>query len=370
MKELSDIITAYDKAVQAGKSCALATVVHVQGSSYRRPGARMLITDDGMLTGAISGGCLEGDALRKALLAIKEGKNKLVTYDTTNDDDAIFGVQLGCNGIVHILFEPIDENALSHPLILLKKAMKKRRIAVLVTLFSLKNRNQQVGTCFFYSNEDFIFEGQHQISAVSIEKIIDNVACVLGNESSQINFYEDDLLHGFLQFIPPPLSIVIVGAGNDAMPLVSISDLLGWEITLVDGRQSHATIQRFPLTKHIIVTRAEDVLQHVDIDNNTVFVLMTHNYNYDLAVLKVLLNTNINYIGLLGPKTKMLRMYCDLTNDGIEVAYKLNIYSPMGLDIGAETSEEIALSVVSEIKAVMMNKNAQMLRYKEQSVHG
>src|ERR1700712_720255 len=99
MKEIKDIVRAFDKAVIENKACALATVVHVQGSSYRRPGARMLVTDDGQLTGAISGGCLEGDALRKALLAISEGHNKLVTYDTTDEDDAKFGVQLGCNGI-------------------------------------------------------------------------------------------------------------------------------------------------------------------------------------------------------------------------------------------------------------------------------
>src|SRR3954470_13188382 len=108
MKELRDIVKAFDAATRAGKRTALATVVHVEGSSYRRPGARMLVTEDGMLTGAISGGCLEGDALRRALSVIEQGQNKLITYDTTDDDDLQFGVQLGCNGIVHILFEPID----------------------------------------------------------------------------------------------------------------------------------------------------------------------------------------------------------------------------------------------------------------------
>src|SRR6201991_4776826 len=98
MKEITDIIKSYELALSTGKKMALATVVHVEGSSYRRPGARMLVTDDGQLTGAISGGCLEGDALRKALLAISQQRNKLVVYDTTDDDDLQFGVQLGCNG--------------------------------------------------------------------------------------------------------------------------------------------------------------------------------------------------------------------------------------------------------------------------------
>src|ERR1700753_1263405 len=121
MKEITDIIKAYNEAVKAGKQSALATVVNVEGSSYRRPGARMLVTDDGMLTGAISGGCLEGDALRKALFAINQQQNKLVTYDTTNEDDVQFGVQLGCNGIVHILFEPVDETRAYHPIRLLRE---------------------------------------------------------------------------------------------------------------------------------------------------------------------------------------------------------------------------------------------------------
>src|ERR1700761_1215728 len=121
MKEIGDILQAFEQAQREGKRAALATVVHVEGSSYRRPGARMLVTDDGQLTGAISGGCLEGDALRKALFAIHQPQNMLVTYATTVEDDLQFGVQLGCNGIVHILFEPIDSQKPCHPLELLRE---------------------------------------------------------------------------------------------------------------------------------------------------------------------------------------------------------------------------------------------------------
>src|SRR5580693_9715302 len=134
MKEVRDIVRAYDQARREGKQCALATVVHVEGSSYRRPGARMLVTEDGQLTGAISGGCLEGDALRKALFAINQQQNKLVTYDTTNEDDVQLGVQLGCNGIVHILFEPVDDRIEFHPIRLLKELIGERRDTVLLTL--------------------------------------------------------------------------------------------------------------------------------------------------------------------------------------------------------------------------------------------
>src|SRR6476660_10054418 len=121
MKELKDILQAYDEAAREGKQTALATVVHLDGSAYRRPGARMLVTEDGKMTGAISGGCLEGDALRKAQFAIFQQQNKLVVYDTTDEDDLKFGVQLGCNGIVYILFEPVKLNDVNNPINLLKK---------------------------------------------------------------------------------------------------------------------------------------------------------------------------------------------------------------------------------------------------------
>src|ERR1700742_3583216 len=137
MKEIGDIIRAFDIAQSEGKRSALATVVQVEGSSYRRPGARMLVTEDGQLTGAISGGCLEGDALRKAMFAINQQQNKLVTYDTTDEDDVQFGLQLGCNGIVHILFEPIDDAKEYHAIRLLRELIRDRRDAVLLTLFSL-----------------------------------------------------------------------------------------------------------------------------------------------------------------------------------------------------------------------------------------
>src|SRR5207344_3533105 len=116
MKELNDIILAYDRAVMQNKQMVLATVVQVDGSSYRRPGARMLVTDDSKITGAISGGCLEGDAMQKALFAMATGENKLVTYDSTDEDDIQFGLHLGCNGVVHILFEPIQKDNPQNPL--------------------------------------------------------------------------------------------------------------------------------------------------------------------------------------------------------------------------------------------------------------
>src|ERR1700748_3334137 len=154
MKEITDIVAAYEKAVKQKKKAALATVVLVEGSAYRRAGARMLITEDGQLTGAISGGCLEGDALRKARMVILQQEPMLVTYDTMDDDDAKLGVGLGCNGIIHILIEPVHPESEHNPIRLLSIALSKRQNAVLVTLFSLQNRKAvQPGTCLLLTDE-------------------------------------------------------------------------------------------------------------------------------------------------------------------------------------------------------------------------
>src|SRR6195952_634949 len=133
MKEIIDIVAAYENALKAQKKTALATVVLVEGSAYRRAGARMLITEDGQLTGAISGGCLEGDALRKARMVIQQQEPLLVTYDTMDDDDAKFGVGLGCNGIIHILIEPVFPDKEQNPVHLFKLFLSRREPVVLVT---------------------------------------------------------------------------------------------------------------------------------------------------------------------------------------------------------------------------------------------
>jgi len=367
MKEISDILKAYNEASATEKKTALATVVKVEGSSYRQPGARMLVTGDGQLTGAISGGCLEGDALRKALLAINQQQNKLITYDTSNEDDVEFGVQLGCNGIVHILFEYIDEAVENNPIKLLQQLEKERKDAVVVTLFSIKRKSTQPGTVLFYRN------GVSTSNKDTFSTILPNLENVIQSKTSIIKKVEVDgvAYESLVEYIAPPVSLVIAGAGNDVKPLVTMASLMGWEVTVADGRATHATPQRFPNAKNVYIAKPIELMTNVIINSGTFFVLMTHNYNYDLALLKLLLETDCNYVGILGPKTKLHRMLNDFNDKGITLTDKQldTIYGPIGLDIGAETSEEIALSVVAEIKAVMSGKLGTSLKYKQDKIH-
>lgn len=366
MTEIGNIIESYNKANAAGKKTALATVVKVEGSSYRQAGARMLVTEDGILTGAISGGCLEGDALRKALLAINQKQNKLITYDTSDESILEFSVQLGCNGIVHILFEYIDADDPNNPLEIIKKVEDNRTESVVVTLFSLERNAKQIGTVNVFQESKSFVDDSYSLENESLN--------VFKSKSSQIKNVEikNEEQTALFQYIAPSVSLIIAGAGNDVQPVVKMADLLGWEVNVGEGRVTHATQKRFPEAKNLIVGNAQELIQSVNIDDRTYFILMTHNYKYDLEVLKLVLKTSCSYIGILGPKTKLQRMFDDLHNEGIiltEEDHK-RIYGPIGLDIGAETSEEIALSVISEIKAVMENRKGNSLRYKTDKIHG
>jgi xanthine/CO dehydrogenase XdhC/CoxF family maturation factor len=370
MKEIRDIIKAFDEAQKLGKQTALATVVHVEGSSYRRPGARMLIEDDGQLTGAISGGCLEGDALRKALLVMTEKRSRLVTYDTMDDDDAKFGVGLGCNGIIQVLIEPIDISNPDNPIQYLKKVNEKRQTAALVTLFSLQDRKgPQYGTCLLLKEDG----GLVQHVPVLKEVLHADANEVLINQSSSFKNYtsDDHNITAFIEVIKPPVSIIIIGAGNDVVPVVNMADILGWETTVVDGRANYAKQERFVSACQVLVAKPENVLEQITIDEHTVFLLMTHNYNYDMAMLRQLLGKTVTYIGMLGPKKKRERMLNELKDEGSNfTGQQLSVlHSPVGLDIGAETSEEIALSILAEIKAMFANKDVQSLRKIKEVIH-
>jgi len=370
MKEIRDIIKTYDEAQKLGKQTALATVVHVEGSSYRRPGARMLIEDDGQLTGAISGGCLEGDALRKALLVMTEKRSRLVTYDTMDDDDAKFGVGLGCNGIIQVLIEPIDETDPNNPIQYLKAVNEKRKKAVLVTLFSLQDKKDpQYGTCLLLKEDGSLID--HTLVLKNI--LLADAKEALANQTTSFKNYISDNhnLTAFIEVIKPPVSVIVIGAGNDVMPLVDMAEILGWETTVVDGRANYAKKERFVSACQVLVSKPEQVLEQIEIDEQTVFLLMTHNYNYDMAMLRQLLQKNVAYIGMLGPKKKRERMLNELKDEGlIFTEQQLSVlHGPVGLDIGAETSEEIALSILAEIKAMFAGRQVQSLRNQKEVIH-
>jgi xanthine dehydrogenase accessory factor len=368
MKELIQLVAGYEQAKAKGQAMALATVVQVDGSAYRRPGARMLVTQEGRLTGAISGGCLEGDALRKAQTVIFQQKPMLVTYDTTDEDDQKFGIGLGCNGIIHLLIEPIDLNQADHPIELIRQALAKRELALLVTIFSLKTaQSEQVGTIYLrQGNQEF---GSFQKIPSDYRAAITQEVNSFEESKNRIHCYPElGELSVFFELIPPPVRILLFGAGNDALPVAQLAEILGYELHLIDGRKALANPTRFPSASKIIQGPADEVVAQLETDLHTVALLMTHNFDYELRVLEELTTRMLPYIGILGPKRKTDKLIHRLEEKGIRV-FRDALYAPIGLDLGAETSEEIALSIFAEIAAVLRKKPAGSLRDKQGPIH-
>ncbi|MFT0715468.1 XdhC family protein [Flagellimonas lutimaris] len=372
MRELDVIISKYQELKSKDVRCILATVVHVEGSSYRRAGARMLVDEYGHITGAISGGCLEGDALRKALFALDRQENKLVTYDTSDEDDAIIGAQLGCNGIIQVLFEPIIYTDGNNPCELLRTIAEQEVSMAVSVVFNLDKSQQQLGTSLV-ADENQAVSGQQLPNNLQNALLFKSKEVINENASYFAELTTEEKTHFvFIQMHQPPVKLVLVGAGNDAQILAQQADLLGWKVTVTDGRPTHANKERFVGSCQVIVTKPEETLKNINIDNRTCFVLMSHNYNYDLSVLKLLLgNPETSYIGILGPLKKYERMLNELADEGIEVSKEdlAKIHAPVGLEIGAETPAEIGLSILAEIQSVLTNKGARPLKQKTEPIH-
>lgn len=361
MNELKNIINKYQKLKHEGIKCVLATVVHVDGSSYRREGARMLSDEFGNLTGAISGGCLEGDALKKALLALHKNTNKLVVYDTSDESDAVIGAQLGCNGIIKVLFEPIDYNNKHNAIEILKWADDKKQGSFVMVHYS--HSDVSLGTI----NAKDAHE-QWLITPKDESPLYNSIDIRPGSGSFLQIINENTTL--FFNFIKPKTHLVITGAGNDVVILQQMASILGWEVSVLDGRHTHANKDRFDEGCQIFLGNAEEVINCILHPSSTAVLLMSHNFEYDVkALAKVLTLKDIPYIGILGPKKKYIKMIEFLQKPGINVDETSHVFTPMGFDIGAETPAEIALSVLAEIQAVFNKKSGTSLKYKSGRIH-
>ncbi|QJW92126.1 XdhC family protein [Spirosoma taeanense] len=365
MKEISRILEVYEQVDFTQRKAALATVVWVEGSSYRRPGARMLITDDGRWEGAISGGCLEGDALRKARQVMLDGQPIVVTYDTMDDDANTFGVGLGCNGIIDVLIEPINPGNPENPVALLREFVDKRDVRVLATIL------KSDGQTSFKPGDRFVQSetGRQMVP----DWLQDDMLAVFstGKPLTQSYSVESGTLDVFIERVDPGIELIIFGAGYDVIPVAKLARELGWQVTVTDDCVAHLAPKRFPVATCVLYADRTAVLDQLTITDRTAAVLMSHNFNYDRAVLQTLLATDVPYIGMLGPRKRFDKMQiefekddCFFTDDQLS-----RVHAPIGLDIGAEAPDEIALAIVAEIKAFFTNRSAGFLKEKTGPIH-
>jgi xanthine dehydrogenase accessory factor len=367
MNNLSAILNAYHHQTGFSGTTFLITVVQTAGSTYRKPGARMLVTQSGEMTGMVSGGCLEQDILCRVQ---QQSSPFVITYDTTTDEDIIWGLGLGCDGVVKVLVEQLESSCTHNPLTFIADCFNRQQSGVLATVFQVSgNVLGPIGTrlmLYSYGAINSNIEDVDLCQAIAID------AQMAWHQQSTI-YRQYRLPQGqvdvLLEVIQPPPHLMIFGAGRDALPLAQFAKALGWQLTLVDCRSLTTTPDRFPMADQIILTRGALICQQVKVNSNTMAVVMTHNYLDDLKIVHELLASAAQYIGVLGARQRTAKLLGELSCEFGTSAQFQRLHAPIGLDIGAETPEEIAIAIIAEIQAVIADRPAGFLKHRQASIH-
>jgi xanthine/CO dehydrogenase XdhC/CoxF family maturation factor len=347
VKEIKYFVNQLSLYLQSGVHFAIATVIHVDGSAYRRPGARMLISENGDWHGGISGGCLEGDMLKKAQLSMLSNQNKLVKYDTRGDDPFELGVGLGCNGLIEILICPDLEYAKSlHEF--LNSHIQNSESTILEHDFNLNS-----------TNSSFVTFKSESLYASGLSK--EETDLLLNQHQSISKVLENKIL--FIEYLPAIPRILLYGNLFDSTSLIELCDFLSWDVCWVGN-----PLKMSPLLKDKVQS-----FFHWDdgfsIKKNDAVVLMTHDFDRDVAILTYLISIEFQgYIGVLGPLKRMQKIIKQLELLSVNTSDCI-FFGPIGLDIGADGPNEISLSIVSEIIAFKSSRDGSPLKNRKKSIH-
>lgn len=304
------IVESLRHAAAAGESVVLATVVRVIGSSYGGVGTRMVIRVDGSTVGLVSGGCLESDLCAHALEVHSAGRARLITYDTRADDDAVWGLGLGCNGLIDVLLQPLSPEQAIASADTLWTALSADEPSVISTQFA------------------------HEV-------------------------------------VTPAIRLLVCGSGPDAAPVCRLARGLGWQVSLVDHRAiTAAHARRFPGVTVLECPDAEALAAVAPLGRRTAAVVMSHHFGRDIEYVRTLLAANVAYVGVLGPRARTERMLAELATRGDSPPNNSDaLFGPVGLDLGGDGPEAIALAIVAEVSAVMHRRDAAHLRDRSAALH-
>ena len=368
MKEIKTILEQLKIAHEKGIKTALATVVNVHGSSYRRSGARMLILENGFWFGSVSGGCLEGDVIDKAKEIIQSEKAQLFKYDTRQNAKNSFGMGYGCNGLLEILIEPIEYNEKNAVFSVLKQLIIEPSTQGLSTVFGSADESIALHGERYHSN------GLHFISNTELADRIkqDLKSLVISGESKAITYkIKDKKVKVFHEVFEPNINILIYGAVFHVVPFMRITNELGYNVHVTDSFEPIQPIWNFPHADEIHLLEPEEVSGVVKNTPNLAIVFLTHNFFYIKEELPKALKSDAPYVGILGSrkKTQKILREAEVTEQNYAPKELAKIHYPIGLDIGANTPEEIALSIVAEIKAFFSKRTGEPLKKFDGYIH-
>ena len=337
--EFKKLTQAYLRANIIGLKSVIATVIALEGSSYRRPGVRMMIDSSGQMTGAVSGGCVEKEILKQSETVFKTGVPKIMTYDGR--------YKLGCEGLLYILIEPFDPDR--KMMTSFENTLEERKAFEITSCFSITVTNgENLGSIISFANkESYAF-----------------------NKKVQNKLKSSPELKQFIQKMEPCFKLIIIGAEHDAVQLTRFASQLGWEVIVISNPSDPQNLGDFPGAHNLLAILPES-FNVDDINEQTAVVLMTHSYVKDLNFLTALKDAKPIYLGLLGPAKRRERLLNEFieSNPMVKEEFFDLIYGPTGLNIGAETPEEISLSICSEILSVIRGRDPISLKDKKGKIH-
>jgi xanthine/CO dehydrogenase XdhC/CoxF family maturation factor len=365
MSGLNELLQAIDTAAHQGEETILATVVKVEGSAYRRPGARMLIPIHGRTIGTVSGGCLEQDLAKKAWWLTDSGEPVVRRYSTgaTEDEDdeqsaLTFG--LGCNGTVFVMLERLRAKSPAPAIDLLRRVRDSQLPAAMATVIaSSRDASARVGDRLLSDTEGSLRNLQlNSAMRRGLHK-------TLMQKKSSIRLYSNARgeVEVFFEYIAPPPRLVIIGASHDAQPLVRMAKLLDWHVSVIDSRSHFARAERFPQADAVILASLDNPFDLAPLIDGAAVAVMTHSYRQDRHWLGLALQAAPAYIGQLGPKERTERLLAQIGTSTSALHY------PMGLDLGGDAPQSVALAILAEMTAVMNQRQGGMLRHRGKPIH-
>ena len=346
-----------DRLVQlsaAGRRAAIATVIRIEGSAYRGPGAKLLVEDSGDSLGSVSGGCLEADLREVALDVLRSGNPAVRLYDTGSDDSEPWGLGLGCNGTVETFVQPFTSAEARAAAAQVRELLDGDDVFAVATLVegSVAGRALVVSEAGSSGTT-----GDAELDAAIVDASRLRLA---DRRTSTLELGQGRL---FVEVHVPPSHLVVFGAGDDAMPLVAAASAAGFRVTVCDHRPAFLTGERFGNARRRFIVD-EDTWDELPLGEDTFAVVMAHAIEHDQRYLADLLETPVPYIGLLGPRDRAEDLL-----DGAPRTARERVYAPIGLDIGAEGPEQIAVCVVAEVLAARAGRAGGHLREREDAIH-
>lgn len=372
MSELTEVLQAITALHTRGERMALATIVAVTGSTYRGPGARLLIPEDGDLVGNISAGCLEDDVAKVGREVMEEQKPRLMTFDLTAEDEAVWGWGLGCNGVIEVFVEPAERAA--EVAESLREAVEKDRTLAAVTVIESSIDDVAPGARVLIRPDAPAQSNQGSLGMPEADSAAARIAMDAledGRTSTRQIDLSQGTLRAFVEVFEPPPRLLVCGAGHDAIPLVQQAAAIGFRVVVIDDRELFLTKDRFPPSSGFLVADPAQAATTAGVDQKTFAVVMSHNYLRDKEYLRSFLKSNATYIGMLGPRKRTDRLLDELRSEGVEVTERdlVRIHGPAGLDLGSEGPDEIAASIASEILAVRRKRSGGFLRDRDAPIH-